>query len=153
MSEIKEGMSEIKKEVGSAPPAAGDTEARVRRIVELLQDKKGLDIVQLDLRAVTDTTDFFVLCSGTSELHVKALAEDLCDQLRTAGEGPWHVEGFETGRWVLLDFVDIVVHIFRQEIREFYALERLWGDAARTSFSSGWDAAGTGQRGRVLPRS
>ncbi len=145
-------MNEI-KEAGSAPPVAGETEARVRRIVDLLQDKKGLDIVQLDLRAVTDTTDFFVLCSGTSELHVKALAEDLCDQLRTAGEGPWHVEGFETGRWVLLDFVDIVVHIFRQEIREFYALERLWGDAARTSFSSEWDAAEIGKRGRSFPRS
>ena len=145
-------MSEI-KEVSSAGPATGEAEARVRRIVELLQEKKGLDIVQLDLRAVTDTTDFFVLCSGNSDLHVKALAEELCDQLGPAGEGPWHVEGFETRRWVLLDFVDIVVHIFRQEVREFYALERLWGDAARTSFSSGWGGAGTGQRGKPLPRS
>ena len=145
-------MSEI-KEAGSAPPATGDAEARVRRIVDLLQDKKGLDIVLLDLRAVTDTADFFVLCSGNSDLHVKALAEELCDRLRPAGEGPWHVEGYETRRWVLLDFVDIVVHIFRQEVREFYALERLWGDAVRTSFSAGWNAAGTGQRGRPLPRS
>ncbi|MBI2505551.1 MAG: ribosome silencing factor [Candidatus Latescibacteria bacterium] len=143
-------MSE-KKEAGSALPAAGDAEARVRRIAELLQDKKALDIALLDLRAVTDTADFFVLCSGTSDLHVKALAEDLCDQLEAAGQGPWHVEGFETRRWVLLDFVDIVVHIFRQEVREFYALERLWGDAARTSFSSGWEAL-AGAKERAVPK-
>jgi ribosome-associated protein len=110
---------------------AAPVEARVQRIAGLLQDKKALDVVLLDLRAVTDTADFFVLCSGTSDLHVKALAEELCDKLEAAGEGPWHVEGYETRRWVLLDFVDIVVHIFRQEVREFYALERLWGDAAR----------------------
>jgi ribosome-associated protein len=125
-------MSESKGAV-STMPAVADAETRVRRIIELLQDKKGLDIVLLDLRAVTDTADFFVLCSGTSDLHVKALAEDLRDQ-PAAGEGPWHVEGFETRRWVLLDFVDVVVHIFRQEVREFYALERLWGDAVCTSF-------------------
>lgn len=144
-------MSET-KEADSIPPVTAEVEARVRRIARLLQDKKALDIALLDLRAVTDTADFFVLCSGTSDLHVKALAEELCDQLGAAGEGPWHVEGYETRRWVLLDFVDIVVHIFRQEVREFYALERLWGDAVRTSFASGWGTAtGAGQRERALP--
>ena len=145
-------MSET-KEAGSAPSTAGEAEARVRRIIDLLQDKKALDLVLLDLRAVTDTADFFVLCSGTSDLHVKALAEELCDQLGAAGEGPWHVEGYEARRWVLLDFVDIVVHIFRQEVREYYALERLWGDAARTSFAPGWSAVGARQREKPLPRS
>jgi ribosome-associated protein len=125
-------MSET-READRAP--AAPVEARVQRIAGLLQDKKALDVVLLDLRAVTDTADFFVLCSGTSDLHVKALAEELCDQLEAAGEGPWHVEGYETRRWVLLDFVDIVVHIFRQEVREFYALERLWGDAARLALA------------------
>ncbi len=135
----------------NTPAVAAEVETRVRRIAELLQDKKGIDIVLLDLRAVTDTADFFVLCSGTSDLHVKALAEEVCDQLRTTGQGPWHVEGYESRRWVLLDFVDIVVHIFRQEVREFYALERLWGDAVRTSMGSGWKGAGTSQRDQALP--
>ncbi len=144
-------MSET-KEVDRVPAIAAEVETRVQRIAGLLQDKKGLDIVLLDLRAVTDTADFFVLCSGTSDLHVKALAEELCDQLRATGEGPWQVEGYEARRWVLLDFVDIVVHIFRQEVREFYALERLWGDAARISITSEWGAAaGVGQREKVLP--
>lgn len=144
-------MSET-KEAGRVPAIAADVETRVQRIAGLLQDKKALDIVLLDLRAVTDTADFFVLCSGTSDLHVKALTEELCDQLEASGEGPWHVEGYETRRWVLLDFVDIVVHIFRQEVREFYALERLWGDAARTSLASGWGAAaGVGQREKAFP--
>lgn len=126
--------------------AAAEVETRARRIAGLLEDKKGIDIVLLDLRQVTDTTDFFVLCSGTSDLHVKALAEEVCDQMRLSGQGPWHVEGYESRRWVLVDFVDIVVHIFRQEIREFYALERLWGDAVRISVGAGWQgAAATGQ--------
>lgn len=135
-------MSETKV-ADSTPATAAEVETRVRRIAGLLQDKKGIDIVLLDLRSVTDTADFFVLCSGTSDLHVKALAEELCETLGPVGEGPWHVEGYESRRWVLLDFVDIVVHIFRQEVRDFYALERLWGDAVRTSVGSGWnDAAG-----------
>lgn len=128
-----------------APAAAAEVEARARRIAGLLQDKKGIDVVLLDLRAVTDTADFFVLCSGTSDLHIKALAEEVCDKLGAQGQGPWHVEGFESRRWVLLDFVDIVVHIFRHEVRAFYALERLWGDAVRTELPE------EGRREAVLP--
>lgn len=125
---------------------------RLERIVEILRDKKALDILLMDLRAVTDTADFFVLCSGTSELHVKALAEEVCEQSKAAGHAPWHLEGFEARRWVLIDFVDIVVHIFRQEIREFYALERLWGDAERTAFEAGWERAPAGQKAGTAPR-
>ena len=143
------------KEAGSALSAPINAEAQVQWIVEILQEKKALEIMRLDLRAVTDTADFFVLCSGSSDLHVKALAEELCEQLGAAGQGPWHVEGYETRRWVLLDFVDIVVHIFRPEVREFYALERLWGDAKRTSFADAEESpTGTfGQRGRAVPQS
>ena len=109
-------------------------EERAQRIVELLQDKKALDILLMDLRPLTDTTDFFILCSGTSDQHVKTLADELIDRLKAAGDPPWHVEGYGTRRWVLVDCVDIVVHIFQRETREFYALERLWGDAETTSF-------------------
>ncbi len=131
------------------PPSQGP---RLQRIAGVLQDKKALDILLLDLRAVTDTADFFFLCSGSSDLHVKALAEELCDQLRAAGHPPWHVEGFEARRWVLIDFVDIVVHIFRQEVREYYALERLWGDAERTSFGPGWEKAPMRQESGTVPQ-
>lgn len=131
-------------------PMPVSEDARLQRIIEILQDKKALDILLMDLRQVTDTADFFILCSGTSDLHVKALAEELCDQLRAAGQAPWHIEGFEARRWVLLDLVDIVVHIFRQEIREFYALERLWGDAAFTSFAPAWEAEPARRQDRAI---
>lgn len=85
--------------------------------------------------------DFFVLCSGTSEPHVRSLAEEVIEKLRTAGERPWHVEGRESLRWVLVDLVDVVVHVFRQDARDFYALERLWGDATLTRYEDSWEDA------------
>ncbi|NKB70635.1 MAG: ribosome silencing factor [Candidatus Latescibacteria bacterium] len=106
----------------------------IEHIVEALQSKKGLDILLMDLRASTDTVDYFILCSGTSELHVKSLAEEVSGQLKLVGLPPWQVEGYKERNWVLIDCVDIAVHIFRQETREFYALERLWGDAECTRY-------------------
>ena len=123
-------MSEIERE-----------DARIEKIIEVLQDKKALDILLMDLRQVTDTVDYFVLCTGTSELHMKSLAREVRDQLVAEGHRPWHVEGTNTHRWVLIDYVDIAVHIFRRELREFYALERLWGDAQMTSFATPDSAA------------
>jgi ribosome-associated protein len=117
------------------------SDPRLGKIVEVLQDKKGLDILLMDLRPLTDTADYFILCTGTSEQHVKSLADEVAEKLAEKGEPPWHVEGYSTRRWVLLDFVDIVVHIFRQEARQFYALERLWGDAECTSFEDLWGEA------------
>ena len=112
---------------------------RIAHLVEILQDKKALEITLLDLRKVTDTSDYFLLCTGTSEQHVRSLAEDVRDNLAATGEKVWHVEGANTRRWILLDYVDFVVHIFRQEARDFYALERLWGDAERTEFEDRWE--------------
>ena len=109
----------------------------MRLIVDTLRDKKGLDLLVLDLRQVSDVADYFVLCTGTSEPHVRALAGDLVERLRAEGHRPWHVEGMGTLRWVLVDLVDIVVHVFRRDAREFYALERLWGDADTTAFDDG----------------
>ncbi len=106
-------------------------------MVELLQGKKGTDILVMDLRRLTDTTDYFVLCTGTSDQHVRALADEIVDKTTAAGDPPWHVEGYEARRWVLLDFVDVVVHLFRPEVREFYALERLWRGAACVRFDDG----------------
>ncbi len=112
-------------------------EPRLARVVEILQDRKALAITLLDLRDITDTCDYFLLCTGTSEQHIRSLADEVQDQLAEIGEKPWHIEGTDTRRWVLLDYVDFVVHIFREEARDFYALERLWGDAERTDFPDG----------------
>lgn len=110
-------------------------EPRIARAAEVLRDKKALAITLLDLRGITDTCDYFLLCTGTSEQHIRSLADEVRDQLAALGEKPWHIEGLDTRRWVLLDYVDFVIHIFRAEVREFYALERLWGDAERTDFA------------------
>ena len=132
-------------EKGAAAPApmpnhSAADDARLRYIIDILQEKKALDILLMDLRAVTDTADFFVLCSGTSDQHVRALADELVDRLRAEGQRPWHVEGLAARRWILLDFVDVVVHVFSQEAREFYSLERLWGDADLTPIADAWAA-------------
>ncbi len=99
----------------------------------------------IDLRGVSDAADFFIICSGTSEPHVRALANDVANTLREAGHKPWHVEGIESLRWVLVDLVDVVIHIFRQEARDFYALERLWGDADMSRLGDSWTAEETGE--------
>ncbi len=93
--------------------------------------KKAVDMVGLDLAGLEGVADYFLICSGTSEPQVKAIAEAVEDQLRAAGAKPWHIEGREFRRWVLLDFVDVVVHVFHEKTREYYLLERLWGDARR----------------------
>jgi ribosome-associated protein len=83
----------------------------------------------LSLRGVSDMTDYFVIASGTSDTHVRALGEHIQAGLKIAGTSAHHVEGLEKGRWVLLDYVDFVVHLFHPTLREFYQLERLWSDA------------------------
>jgi len=92
-------------------------------------DKRATDIVILDLRELTSVTDFFVICSGTANVHVKAIADHIWESLAENGQKPWHVEGMPHGTWVLMDYIDVVVHIFLGDRREFYGLERLWGDA------------------------
>ena len=96
-----------------------------------VQAKKGRDLVALDLRELNAVADYFLICSGSSEVQVKAIAEAVDDKLRESGARPWHVEGFEGRRWVLLDFVEVVVHVFHEKTREYYMLDRLWGDARR----------------------
>ena len=91
--------------------------------------KKAEQIVGLDLAGLEGVADYFLICSGTSEPQVRAIAEAVEDQARAAGVKPWHVEGREGRKWVLLDFVDVVVHVFHERTREYYLLERLWGDA------------------------
>ena len=101
----------------------------LRLAAAVARAKKAHDLVALDLRALDGIADYFLICSGSSEVQVKAIAEAVDDKLRAEGERPWHVEGFEGRRWVLLDFVDVVVHVFHERTREYYMLDRLWGDA------------------------
>ena len=109
----------------STAPAA----AIAQRAAQILLDNKANDIVVLDLRGVTDMTDFFIIASGTSDTHVRALGDHVLEDLKKEGARAHHVEGLTQGRWVLLDYVDFVVHVFHPTLRNFYQLERLWSDA------------------------
>lgn len=90
---------------------------------------KAHDVVLLDLHGVTDMTDYFVIASGTSDTHVRSIAEHMMADLGRAGMAAVAVEGLEHGRWVVVDFMNFVVHVFHPSLREYYQLERLWGDA------------------------
>ena len=105
------------------------SEQLARRIAELCLDNKAQDVVILDLDGVTDMTDFFVIASGTSDTHVRSTAERVVEEMKAGGDGPNHVEGAVQGRWALVDFVDVVLHVFHPAMRSFYQLERLWSDA------------------------
>jgi len=100
-----------------------------RAISSLALSKKAEQLRILDLRGLTDITDFFVICSGSSDLHIKAIADAIVEGAKKLGVKVWHIEGYQALSWVLLDYITVVVHIFRPEAREKYALEKLWGDA------------------------
>ena len=106
-----------------------DAQTLARRIADLALSKKGLDIKIIDLRGISPVTDFFVLVTGEASLHVESIAGAIEDGLKEEGVRPIGREGFKGGRWVLLDYFDVIAHIFHQPVREFYALEKLWGDA------------------------
>lgn len=95
-------------------------------VIQALEDMKGVDIRALDVRGMTAITDFMVIASGTSDRHVKSLARNVLDQARAAGVRPLGVEGEQEGEWVLADLRDVVVHVMRPQVRDFYNLEKLW---------------------------
>jgi ribosome-associated protein len=109
--------------------AAPDVLRSARQAAQVLLDSKANDVVMLDLRSVTDMADYFIVASGTSDTHVRSTAHHVMDALKREGATVHSVEGLEQGRWVLLDYVDFVVHVFHPALRSFYQLERLWGDA------------------------
>ena len=106
----------------------------MRRAVDFALERKAREVLVLDLRGISSATDFFVVASGTSDVHVKAIADRVVEGLGEEGVRVTHVEGFTGRRWVLLDYIDFVVHVFHPQSRVFYQLENLWGDAPR------WDA-------------
>lgn len=123
-------MSEIEPAVtGGEGPWVAALPSLVRRAISLCHDRKARDLMVLDLRGLSDATDFFIIASGESEVHVRAIYEHLVEALASEGARAAGIEGARAGRWVLVDFIDMVVHIFHPLVRDFYQLERLWGDA------------------------
>lgn len=111
-------------------------------ILHGMEDVKGVDINLLDLREIENTVcDYFIICTGTSNTHVNAIVSSIQKTVSKAmGDKPWHVEGSQNGEWVLMDYVNVVVHVFQKHIREFYDIEGLWGDAKVTMVESSYNS-------------
>jgi len=101
-------------------------------VAGLTLEKKAEQVIIMDLREITSITDYFVICSGDSEAQVKAICDHIIGQLEQKDIKIWHVEGYQALNWVLMDLVDVVIHIFKPGVRDYYSLERLWGDAKIT---------------------
>ena len=110
--------------------------------LEAAAEKKAEDPISLDLRKIASFTDCFIICSGNQVRQTQAICDAISERLAAEGTRPRHVEGYDRGEWILIDLFDLVVHIFTRETREFYSLERLWGDATKMS------ARSTGTRAR-----
>jgi ribosome-associated protein len=110
----------------------------ISEIIDGIEDVKGLDIKILDLREIENTvTQYFVICNGGSSTQVNALASSIQKKVsKSLHEKPWHIEGLDNSEWVLMDYMDVVVHIFQKHIREYYDIESLWGDAKTTSIET-----------------
>ena len=106
-------------------------------VVAAASDKKATDIIILDLRSRTDFTDFFLICSGNSKTQVQAIADSILEKTRETSFKAYSVEGYSTGRWVIVDMGDMIAHVFQKETRTFYDLERLWGDVPVVTTVSG----------------
>ena len=119
-----------------------DSHALARRIAELALEKKADYAVLLDLRELSSACDYFVIVSGDNEQKVRAVTEHIEETLEKEGLRPWHVEGRAHRRWVLLDYVHVVVHVFHEEARGFYMLERLWAGAPREEISEVTNSGG-----------
>jgi ribosome-associated protein len=112
------------------------SELLARRVAELSLEKKGEDVKIMDVRGLTSVTDFFVIITADSERKAKAVTDYIVDEIREEGERPAHIEGLDTLHWVLIDYIDVVVHIFQPEERRFYDLESLWSDAIVTTVTA-----------------
>ena len=106
-----------------------DSKQLAGNITSFIFNKKGFDVKILDLRQLTAMADYFVICSADSDTQVRAISDEIDKNLKEEGIRLWHKEGYKGLNWVLLDYVDVVVHIFKKDVRTYYNLERLWGDA------------------------
>jgi ribosome-associated protein len=117
----------------STTVSSSNSLALAQRAAQIALENKANDLVLLDLRGVSDMTDFFIIASGTSDTAVRSIGQHVLEEMKKEGSPATHVEGLESGRWVLLDYVDFVVHVFHPTLRNFYQLERLWADAEQIS--------------------
>jgi len=126
-------VSPTRRTAPPGPPARRPAPSAAHEVLKAAADaalgKKASRPLALDLRELDGACDYFLIVSGSSEVQVKAIAEAVQERLRDRGVRPWHVEGLEGRRWVLLDYVEFVVHVFHEKTREYYMLDRLWGDA------------------------
>lgn len=118
------------------------TDELIALIIQGIEDVKGVAITLLDLREIENTVcDYFILCNGTSSTHVNAIVSSIQKIVSKAiHEKPWHIEGSENAEWVLVDYVNVVVHVFQKHIREYYDIEGLWGDAKVTLVETGYNS-------------
>jgi len=122
----------VKIEIAATPTPYNELDAEFKLALHCISEKKGIDIVALDLRDIASFTEFFVIASGTNQRQVQAMADEVSEQVKKQLDTrPVRVEGYNTAEWVLLDYGDFIVHLFNQDAREFYDLARLWRDARR----------------------
>jgi ribosome-associated protein len=107
------------------------SQALARQAAELALTKKAYDVTVMDMRGLSAATDFFVLASAATDIQAKAVVRAIEDGLRVKGFKPYHVEGLENARWILMDYVDVVVHVMQPRVRDYYGLEELWADAPK----------------------
>ena len=130
IASTEEVVNRLEERKDDRPPAELGSEEQMRLAVQAVLDRKAVDIKVLDLSEVSDFTDLFLICSATNERQAQAIADNVDDVLRDEKIKPLHVEGQRQARWILMDYGgDMVIHVFHQEARQFYDLERLWSDA------------------------
>jgi ribosome-associated protein len=130
--------TEVKKDQFKSinPEKTADSSKLIESITEALLEKKAKDIVLLDVRELTTLTDYFIICHGTSETQIRALANNVLDKtIEKLGEKAWKKEGMDARRWIILDYVNVVIHIFNEEKRAYYGIERMWNDAIKTEIN------------------
>ncbi len=105
------------------------TKILAKKLAKLAFIKKAHKITLIDLRKISDVTDFFIICSGDSDTQVRAIANSIMEEVKKLNISSYHFEGFENAEWIIIDFVDIVFHVFQNKTREFFNLEKIWGEA------------------------
>lgn len=135
-AEMDEELAEYERQKQKTPaktskPGVEETPTLklAKQISQLLFEKKAEDVILANLDGLTSVTDYFVICTCTSDLHSRAVADHVVDELAKMGIHPHHKEGYHSMKWILIDFIDVIVHVFQKDAREYYDLERLWGDA------------------------
>lgn len=141
MEEIQEKSLQhdtVKIEIAATPTSFAELDPELQLAIKCISDKKGVDIVALDLRDIASFTEFFVITSGTNQRQVQAIADEIGERLKKQMDArPVRVEGYSAAEWVLLDYGDFIIHVFNSESREFYDLARLWRDARPVKLPEG----------------